>query len=173
MAQEGRETFKAYCKLLFNKANVLFDTFLGVSSSWKTCTEELLLKVNSCFIADATYSWGYLYTFLIEIVISNRMIVYLYRIPGPTKGEIFGLINPNKVQWKTPSGEWMNGNWPEIQFASSVTTLLGPYLAPQFPCISTERVRRQKLVQEKWFIYTSTKLGEDLISFTFGHLTIN
>lgn len=43
--------------------------------------------------------------FLTEIVISNRIIVYLYRILGSIKGELFGLINPNKVQWKTPSGE--------------------------------------------------------------------
>lgn len=100
MAQEERETFKAYCKLLFHKANVLFDTFLEVSSGWKTCIEELCLKVSSCFIADATYSRVYLSTFLIEIVISTRMIVYLYRILGSPKGEIFGLINPNKVHGK-------------------------------------------------------------------------
>lgn len=47
----------------------------------------------------------YVHIFLTEIVISNRIIVYLYRILGCIKGELFGLINPNKVQWKTPSGE--------------------------------------------------------------------
>lgn len=144
MAQEERETFKAYCKLLFNKANVLFDTFLGVSSNWKTCTEELCLKGNSCFRADATYSWGYLHTFfLTEIVISNMIIVYLYRILGSIKEELFGLINPNIVQWKTPSGEWMHGNWPAFQFPSNVTTHLRPFQAPYFPCISTKKTRRQ------------------------------
>ena len=42
MAQEREKTFKAYCKLLFNKANALFDAFFGVSSSWKTYVQNYI-----------------------------------------------------------------------------------------------------------------------------------
>ena len=44
MAQEREKIFKAYWKLLFNKESMLFDTFFGVSSSWKTYVTKLYLS---------------------------------------------------------------------------------------------------------------------------------